>query len=340
MKSLFFYLLLSVILAFVSPLFAQTDSLSAGDTISINRQRILFSVIRTYRYHLASSLQSNQMVPLLKLSHNEDVNNYIRRFRWHKTVWLSMMFSSLPALYGGISQSRRRPELARGLSLGGIFLFYGSALLRPERNMERAVQSHNMALRSISGDYYRPMFDLRPQSDRINLTDTVLIKGRFLYPKFMYRGVRVDPATNLKLAFKYLNSGRIESNMRYIRGLRGISGFLSGLASSTLSLYLLYYAARRANGPYPINRGIIYPALGTIGLGVVANWHVNRQQVGTMRAYNGKLKGVRSEKLLTLALVVRQHLLTPISTLLSKMNQQTLKTVFSALCKKKFMPQP
>jgi hypothetical protein len=294
MKSLFFCLLLGSIALTFQPLFAQSDSLSAGDTISMKRQRILFSVVRTYRYHLAGSLGSNQLVPLLKLSHNEAVNDYVRRFRWQQTVGLSMMFSSLPALFGGISQSRRKPELAGGLLLGGVFLFYGSALLRPERNMERAVQQYNIALRSNSGDYYRPMFDLRSQADRLTLADSVQIKGSYLYPKFMYRGVRVDPATNLKLAFQYMNSGQLNANMKYIRTVRGVSGFLSSLASTTLSFYMLYYVSRRANGPYPINRGIIYPALGTIGLSLVANWHANRIQVGTMGEYNGRLK--RSEQ--------------------------------------------
>ncbi len=296
MKSLFFCLFLSGILALVSPLFAQTDSLSAGDTISLNRQRVLLSVIRTYRYHLASNLHSNQLVPFLKRSPGEGVSGYIRRYKWQQAVGSSLILSAFPVLTSSIYYSRRKPELAGGLLLGSFVLVYSPLLLRPERNMERAVLNHNMALRSNSGDYYRPMFDLRAQSDQLTLADLVQIKGSFLYPKFIYRGLRVDPASNLKTAFSYLNSGRINANMRYIRTVRGVSGFVSSLATSTLTGYLLYYAARRSNGPYPINRGIIYPALGTLGLGIVANWHVNRQQVGTMREYNEKLKGVKGEE--------------------------------------------
>ena len=201
-----------------------------------------------------------------------------------------MTLAALPVLTSSVFMARRKPELAGGLLLGSFAMVYAPLFLRPERNMERAVLSHNLALRSQSGDYYRPMFDLRPQSDRLTLVDSVQLQGSYLYPKFIYRGLRVDPATNLKTAFEYLNSGRVNANMRYIRTVRGVSGFVSGLATSTLTAYLLYYIARRSNGPYPVNQGIIYPALGIIGLSIVANWHVNRQQVGTMQEYNEKLK--------------------------------------------------
>ncbi len=290
MKSLFFCLLLGSNTHFCQPLLAQSDSLSAGDTISINRQRIFISVLRTYRYHLASSLRSNQLSPLLKSSDNEEVNRYYRRYRQQERLAFTLMGTGYAVMVSGLIISFKHPVASVPVMVGGLGLFFSAPAFRAERNMERAVQQYNAVLRTNSGDYYRPMFDLRSQSDRLTLADTVSIRGSFLYPKFIYREVRVDPAANLKTAFNYLNSGRVNSNMRYIRTARGVAGFVTSLAVNTLTFYTLYYAAQRSRGPYLFNRGIIYPALGTLGLGIVAIWHVNRQQVGTMREYNAKLK--------------------------------------------------
>lgn len=186
--------------------------------------------------------------------------------------------------------SQRSPELGGALTLSGLVMSFVPPLFRVEHNMERAVQSHNLAIRTQSGDYYRPMFDLRPQYDRLALADSVHIKGNFIFPRFIYRGLRVNPATNLNTAFDYLNSGRLNSNMRYVRTVRTVAGLVSGLAFGVLGGTLLSYAVRNATGSYPLNRGVVYPALGTVGVTFLANWHANQVQLGTMKDYNLKIK--------------------------------------------------
>ncbi len=290
MKRLAIILTLLLITSHFSTLLAQTDSLSAGDTISLARQRLVLSVRRTYRYHLASNLISGQLLPLLKQSPDEEVHRYIRKYIRQRTLAGATSLLPFPLLTSGLLLNQRSPELGNALTTIGLLMSFVPPFFRVEHNMERAVQSHNLSIRTQSGDYYRPMFDLRPQSDRLELADSVQIKGFFPYPKFVYRGLRVDPATNLKTAFEYLNSGRINTNMRYARTVRTVSGFVLGLAVGVLSGTLLSYAVRNATGSYPLNRGIIYPALGTIGVTILANWHVNQVQLGTMKEYNRKLK--------------------------------------------------
>jgi len=297
MKPLFFCLIVCLTAPLVHPTYAQTDSLSAADTISLTRQRLLLSVRRMYRYHLASGLLSRQMVPLLKQSPDEEVHRYIQKYTRQRAFSGVTSLLPFPLLASGLLLSQRSPELGGALTLTGLVMSFVPPFFRVEHNMERAVRSHNLSIRTQSGDYYRPMFDLRPQSDRLVLTDSVQIKGSFIYPKFVYRGLRVDPATNLKTAFEYLNSGRVNANLRYIRTVRTVSGFVSGLAFGVLTGTLLSYAVRNATGSYPLNRGVVYPALGTIGITVLANWHANQVQLGTMKEYNLKIKerGVRRQ---------------------------------------------
>lgn len=290
MKSLFFCLSLFGLTVYAQPAFAQADSLTLGDTISVTRQRVLFSVLRKYQYHLASELNSAQLVSLLKKTPNDDVSHYVRRYKQQQALSFAFMGTGYASMISGLIITREHPALSLPLMAGGLGLFYGAPVFRSEHTMERAVSSFNLGLRSGSGDYYQPTIDLRPQSDRITLADTVTIKGRFPFYRYKYRGIQVDPASQLKPAFAFLNSGRVNTNMRYIRTVRRVSGFVYGLASTTLSTYFLLYAARRATGPYPVNRALVYPALTLLGVSIAGGWHANHQQAGTMREYNERLK--------------------------------------------------
>ncbi|TAE26504.1 MAG: hypothetical protein EAZ91_17775 [Cytophagales bacterium] len=179
--------------------------------------------------------------------------------------------------------------------LGGIGLFYGAPVFRPERSLERTVKQYNGFLRSKSEDYYRPLYELGGQTGPLTLADTI---ERRKGAQFWYRGVRVDPADNLRLAFDRLNNGRLSGNMKYIRTGRWVSGFAGGLASGVLAGYLLGYALRRNNGSiYPADQTLIYSAAAVIGVTTIYNRvHLNHVQRGTVDDYNKRLReAIRGE---------------------------------------------
>lgn len=156
--------------------------------------------------------------------------------------------------------------------------------------MARAIRQHNQRLRGQFSDYYQPVVELIPQYQRLTLADTIGRKGA---ARFFYRGVRVNPAQNLRLAFDYLNNGRLNANMRYVRAARGISGFASSFTSGLLASYLLGYTIRRSlsvNRNYPLDRPLVYSMAGIIGASIAFNWHLNRVQAGTVEEYNQRLK--------------------------------------------------
>lgn len=297
MKTTAIFFAFCLLLASLSYGQAQTDSLTLGDTISITKQRILFSTLRKYRYHLATGLISSQMLPLLKQTPDEEITRLLKRYRRLATTSRINMGVGYASMVTGLIYTFKHPTVGLPLSVGGMVLFYSAPAFRMERTLEQAVNQHNQRLRSQSGDYYRPLFDLRPARERLSLRDTVVIQSRFLYPKFTYRGVRLDPANNLKLAVKYLNSAQITGNMRYIRGVRGVSGFLGGLSAGALSAYFLLYASRRTLGYYPVNRAFVYPTLTLFGVSLLGSWHANRQQLGTMYEYNQKIKEAATSRM-------------------------------------------
>jgi hypothetical protein len=290
MKTTAIFFALCLMLASLSYGQAQTDSLTLGDTISLKRTPVIFSTARTYRYHLASNLSSFHLAPFLKKSSDPEVKRLVERYRTLAALQKGGMWLGFVGYTGSIFVAQKNPSLARVGLLGSAAVVYGSIFLPIERSMERAVNQHNQSLRGRFSDYYQPVVGLISQSERLTMADTITWKGA---SKFFYRGVRVDPARNLPLAFDYLNNGRLNGNMRYVRTARRVSGFATGLASGLLTGYFLGYILRRnasVNRNYPLNRPFVYSMAGVIGAGIAFNWHLNRVQAGTVEEYNQRLK--------------------------------------------------
>ncbi|WP_157580097.1 hypothetical protein [Rudanella lutea] len=288
MKPATIYFALFLVLSYSLSGFAQTDSLTLGDTISMNRRSSLFGPPRQYGYHHATALNSQQLVSFLERNADSEGNRLVRRYKTLHAITKAIPFVVLGGFTGSILLNRDNHPQARSLLLSSAVLAYVPLFIPVEKSMERAVRQYNGRLRGQFSAYYQPVVALIPSSERLTLADTVSIKGIGIRPRFTYRGIRVEPATNLRTAFDYLNSGRINSNLRYVRTARRVAGLVSSLAVGVLSGYFVGYALRGAS--YPVNRAIVYPAASVIGASTLAIWHTNYIQAGTMHEYNLKIK--------------------------------------------------
>ncbi|KAB7733101.1 hypothetical protein F5984_03955 [Rudanella paleaurantiibacter] len=290
MKLSTIYLTLCLILGFSFFGFAQTDSLTVGDTISVNGKISFFGPPRQYRYHHATALTSPQLLPLLERNADPEGKRLIRHYKTLYAIKMAIPRVTLGGLTGSFLLRRDNPLLARSLLVSSVVLTYVPLFIPVEKSMERAVRQYNGRLRGQSSSYYQPMVALIPRSERLTLADTIARKGS---TRFVYRGIRVDPAQNLRPAFEYLNNRRLVANMRYVRTARTISVVASGFAAGFLASYVLGYSLRRSvsvGHTYPINRPLVYSMAGVIGAGIAFNWHLNRVQAGTVEEYNQQLK--------------------------------------------------
>lgn len=299
MKSLFFCLLLSSLLALDLTTVAQSPLPTLADTINIVYHPSLFGKSRTYAYRGIRLLGIGQVAAILKNTPDTLCWRLAGRINRRQRNYFLFSGVGYASILAGFRVLRQSPEVGIPLALGGTGLIYAGfiPMLANTNSLRKGVERHNLYLRSQTDNYANPVSFYADNRYRITPDDTVAILNRAGRPRFMYHNIRVYPDMQMKDLVGQLNTPSLTTGLRHTRTLRAVAGIVGSLAANYLVFYSMGYMIRssRYDRWLPIDNRA-YIATGLIGVSYGIGRIADNNQAQVMREYNLRVKGVRSEE--------------------------------------------
>lgn len=271
---------------------AQSDSLTAADTIHLTKRAGFLTTQRSYGYHFASNLSDRQLLPVLHRSGDSTVRHYLTRGQRAHYTNIGLVASGYGLMVTGLFLPLRHPETNLTLMGAGVAMFYGSfiPLGSRSRQLEQAVQAHNQLIRSREG-YFTPLSVLATEQNRLSIADTLSIRAGGLKRQYEYRGLRITPANQLGRLADRLNDTDVNDGFQYTRRVKNIGQLFTSFGTAFLLPRLLVYGVQRANGrSSTLGSPILWTSLAAISIGYSIRLHGNNVQHRTVKLLNERLR--------------------------------------------------
>ena len=271
----------------------QLDSLPMADTVHLNKRRVFLTMIRQYDYRYASNLADMQLMPLLRRSADSTVQRYVGRGRSANLVFAGMYASGFALMTSGLVAPIRQTETRLSVMLGGLGLFYAALIPLGGRSnqLEQAVSAHNRQIRSQADLYFSPVVGMSPPETGLSPSDSVTVIRRGLSNRYMYRGVWVDPARQLKRLANRLDDPDVRNGFEYNRRVSTVAGLFTSLGAGYLVPQLLIYGVLKSSGrSATLSSPIFWTATAATVIGAGISFQARRVQLQTVNLLNDRLR--------------------------------------------------